>query len=176
MSPRKALALLVAPALLVIGLDAGVASAHSATATVTVLPDGTRVTGSSAAVPMTTYGGNPNASVDDVPPGDIGATGAHWAYIDPYYGTPCPSGHFCIYTDTHAHSGVRVFSFYNCTAPHGDWTLRNWVDAGFYDNENFGGAHGYLEDYPGHTHSGGNIPPGASGSYDFYPINDVKAC
>ena len=170
MSPRKVLALLVAPALLVIGLGAGVASAQSSS--VTVLPDGTRVTGSSAAVPMTTYGGNPNASVVGVTQGSISGTGDHWAYIDPNNGTPCPSGHFCIYTDTYAHSGVKVFSFYHCS----HWALRNWVDAGWYNNANSGGAHGYLEDRVGHTYPGGDIAPGGRGAFDFYPINYVKAC
>ncbi|MBT2209786.1 hypothetical protein [Actinomadura sp. NEAU-AAG7] len=131
--------------------------------------DGTRVT---APTHQTTglNSGNDNASVDGVGQCAINQSKDCWAWIDKQNGTPCPSGHFCIYTNVWANEGGKVFSLYRCR----DFTLRRWNGEGLYHNSNTGGAHGYLKG------SGRNVlkdvAPGESGPYDFGPVYYVRAC
>jgi len=159
MTLRRTLGLLAAPALLVVGAT-GVAAAGSADRP-----------GQPSVSPRST---NSGASVAGVGQCDIASNSDCWAWIDPTNGTPCPDGHFCVYTGSAAGPGVKIFSFYHCTDNGSEWALQNWDGEGYYHNSNAGGAHAYLKDVNHNVLM--DSAPASSGGYDFTPVWYVRAC
>ena len=105
---------------------------------------------------------------------NINVAGDCWTYVNKTNGTPCPSGHFCIYTNSYAYQGGKVFSFYHCRYGGSDWALHAWYDTGFYHNSNTGGAHAYIK---GASHNVlKNIAPGDANWYNFAPAYYIQAC
>ena len=141
----------------------------------TVSADGARVTGAASLSAAVLDSGNNGASVTGVGYcGTINVAGDCWTYVNTSAGTPCPSGHFCIYTNVYAYQGGKVFSFYHCRNGGSDWALRAWYGTGLYHNSNTGGAHAYIK---GASHNIlRNIAPGGAASYNFSPAYYIQAC
>src|SRR5512142_2010764 len=111
-----------------------------------VLADGTRGAVPAARPATALDAGNDGAWVSGVGQcNNIGGTTDCWTWIDTTNGTPCPSGHFCIYTNTLAREGGKVFSFYHCRNGGSDWALQAWNGTGFWNNNNTGGKHGLIK-------------------------------
>lgn len=167
---RTTLGLLAASAMLFGGVSTTAAYADDPNHTV-ARADGIRVP--AAVAPMDS--GNNGASVTGVGfCGNINVGNDCWTWINTTNGTPCPSGHFCIYTNVFASEGGKVFSFYHCRNGGSDWALQGWNGTGLWDNNNTGGAHGYLKNV---NHSVLlNTAPGQFGTYNFVPVWFVQAC
>lgn len=106
--------------------------------------------------------------------GSINQNADCWTWVNTSTGTPCPSGHFCIYTNVWASEGGKVFSFYHCKNSGRDWALQNWNGVGLFNNNNDGGARAYIK---GSSHNVlKTTSPGDRGSYDFRPAWYVQAC
>ncbi|MGI5415568.1 hypothetical protein [Actinomadura luteofluorescens] len=172
MAPRtmsKALGLVIGLMVLL----AGTGAAHAAGPGGAVRADGTRIASAAAQAPRDH--GNDNASVVGVPYcANINVSADCWTWINTTSGTPCPNGHFCIYTNVLAAEGGKVFSFFHCRRGGSDWVLRAWNGVGLYDNSNTGGAHAFIK---GIAHNVlVNVAPGTDGSYNFRPAYYVQAC
>ncbi|NUP52719.1 MAG: hypothetical protein HOW97_36165 [Catenulispora sp.] len=118
--------------------------------------------------------GNEDAWVHGVAQCDIDSPQDCWTWIDPVHGTPCPAGHFCLYTARRAYEGGKVFSFYHCADNGKDWALHGWRGVGYYHNSDTGGAHGYLKEANHRVIL--NAAPGTSGIYDFTSTWFLRAC
>jgi hypothetical protein len=170
---RKPLGLLIALAALLVGLSVGTAYASDSAGT-TVRADGTRVT--AAARPAAALdSGNDGAWVTGVGYcSNINQNGDCWTWVNRTSGTPCPSGHFCIYHNVYASEGGKVFSFYHCRNGGSDWALQAWNGTGLYDNNNVGGKHAYIKRSNRTTLR--DIAPDEYDRLDFRPAYYVQAC
>ena len=177
---RTAAAILIAVCMTTM-LGSTPASAHviptaaQASTTAQALADGTRVAGGTARTAALLNSGNNGAYVTGVGYcSNINVAGDCWTYVNKTNGTPCPSGHFCIYTNSYAYQGGKVFSFYHCRYGGSDWALHAWYDTGFYHNSNTGWAHAYIK---GVSHNVlKNIAPGDADWYNYAPAYYVQAC
>ncbi|GAA4372150.1 hypothetical protein GCM10023088_25470 [Actinomadura verrucosospora] len=167
---RKALGLVICLTVLLAGSGAAYAAGPGGGS---VRADGKRV--APAAAPVQQDHGNDNASVVGVPYcANIYVSADCWTWINTTSGTPCPTGHFCLYTNVLAAEGGKVFSLFHCRRGGADWALRAWNGTGLYDNSNTGGAHAFIK---GIAHNVlVNVPPGTDGTYDFRPAYYVQAC
>jgi hypothetical protein len=142
----------------------------------TVGADGTTVAAPSVTIQDS---GNANATVIGVPfCSNINVQADCWTRVNTSFGTPCPSGHFCIYQHTTAAEGGKVFSFFHCRNGGADWALQAWNGIGFYHNSNTGGAHALLKDN-NHVERLNIAPPPSpknAGSTNYKPIWFVQAC
>jgi len=118
--------------------------------------------------------GNENASVTGVGYcSDINVNADCWTWENDN-AVPCPSSHFCIYTEVSASWTSKVFSFWHCRRNGSDWAMQNWNGDGFYHNNNSGGAHAYIK---GVNHNVlVNVPVGGFSSYNFVPAWYIQAC
>lgn len=164
---RKTIGSLVASVAMLVGLSAGPAAYADDTV-------GTRlaINAPSSATPL---GGNDNASVDGIGYcANLNVAADCWTWASTSAPTPCPSGHFCLYTNRFVAEGGKVFSFYHCRRNGADWVLRNWLTYGLYRNSNTGGARAYIKDI---NHSPMVDPlPGEGDVFWFYPAYYVQAC
>jgi hypothetical protein len=171
-------AIIISFMLAALAITATSASASGDSSTGTVLrADGTRITAAAATATVTPQD-NEGAWVSGVGQCDINQARDCWAWINTSTGTPCPSSHFCIYTNDLAAEGGKVFAFYHCTNGGSEWALQNWTGVGFYNNHNSGGAHAFIKGASHNTLK--NIPPdpqpGFHDSYNFFPAWFVRAC
>lgn len=170
MTLRKALGLLIALPVLLVGMSAGTAYAGD-DGGAAARANGTRVTTDPAPVTIMDAGNN-NATVIGVPfctnlnqPADC------WTWENNTF-VFCPSGHFCLYTNQLPGPNGKVFSLFHCR----EYSLSNWLDRGFLYNNNTGGAPGFLRNRNHVTFSDGTIPAQTGKTYNFFPVWYVKAC
>jgi len=154
--------------------SAGAVRANDSTSTA-VRADGIRVTSAAPQSVTVLDSGNNNAGVVGVPYcATINVAADCWTWVNTTSGTPCPAGHFCIYTNVYAFEGGKVFSFYHCRYGGSDWALQAWNGTGLYNNSNTGGAHAYIKGSSHNTLL--NTAPGDRGEYNFVPAYYVQAC
>ena len=154
---RKALGLLIALPMVLVGISAGTAFAGEAGGepTVTIMD-----------------AGNKNATVTGVPfCSNINVNADCWTW-ESSTAVPCPNAHFCLYTNRHAAPGGKIFALYHCR----EYALQAWLDSGFVENNNTGGAAGFLRGSNHATLPGGFIVAHTGKFYNFYPVWFVKAC